>query len=218
MNPLPSRPTRVVSIRPLRRALLLGAAASTLALAGCDRLAAMFGGSGAGFHGVDITGAGYARDFSLPDPQGQVRSLGDYRGKVVVVFFGFTQCPDVCPTTMTEMAQVRDKLGADGERVQTVFITVDPERDTPEILAAYLSNFGSGFVGLRGTPEQTAATAKEFRVFYSKQKGRTPDSYTIDHTAASFVFDPKGQVRLYVRYGTEVEALASDLRRLLGGA
>ena len=132
-----------------------------------------------------------------------------------MVFFGFTQCPDVCPTTMAELAQVKKSLGADGERIQGIFVTVDPERDTPELLKAYMGSFDPSFVALRGNAEQTAATAKEFKVFYAKVPGKTEGSYTIDHTAGSYVFDASGKLRLFVRYGSGAEAFAADLKALL---
>lgn len=164
---------------------------------------------------MDITGAEYARDFALPDQDGKLRSLKDFAGKVVVVFFGYTQCPDVCPTTMQELAQVKQMLGTDGERLQAVFVTVDPARDTPELLKAYMANFDSSFVALRGTPEATAATAKHFKVFYAKVPGRTEGSYTIDHTAGAYVFDTKGRVRLFTRHGMGPEAMLQDLKQLM---
>ena len=167
------------------------------------------------FKAVDITGAEYAKDFQLPDANGQVRGLKDFQGKAVVVFFGYTQCPDVCPTTLTELAQAKKLLGADGAKVQGVFITVDPERDTPEVLKAYMANFDPSFVALRGSPEQTAAVAKDFKVYYKKVEGKTPTSYTMDHSAASYVYDPQGRLRLYTRYGTGPQALADDLKLLL---
>jgi protein SCO1/2 len=169
----------------------------------------------AAFQGVDITGAEYAKELNLTDPDGKPRQLADFKGKVTVVFFGYTQCPDVCPTTLLELAQVKKSLGADGARVQGVFVTVDPERDTPELLKAYVANFGADFVALRGTPEQTKATAKSFKVFYSKVPGKTETSYTVDHTAGSYVFDAQGRVRLFTRYGMGAEALTSDLKLLL---
>ena len=181
-----------------------------LAAAGCS-------GSKPQFKAVDITGAEYARDFPLPDTAGRVRSIGEFKGKAVVVFFGYTQCPDVCPTTMTELAQARKLLGADGARVQGIFITVDPERDTPEVLKAYMANFDPSFIALRGTAEQTAAVAKDFKVYYKKVEGKTPTSYTMDHSAASFVYDPQGKLRLYTRYGVGPQALADDLKLLLQG-
>jgi protein SCO1/2 len=170
------------------------------------------------FKGIDITGAEYARQLALPDASGKPRTLADFKGKVVVVFFGFTQCPDVCPTALAEIAEVKQKLGADGDRVQSVFVTVDPERDTPELVGAYVAAFGRDFVALRGTLEQTQAAAKEFKVFFAKVPGRTEGSYTMDHTAGSFVFDPAGRIRLFVRNGAGVEAMASDIKLLLAGA
>jgi protein SCO1 len=196
------------------RRLILGASlAGALALAGCDRA----GTAPAAFKAIDITGAEYAQGFDLPDAQGQRRTLADFKGKVTLVFFGFTHCPDVCPTTMLELAQVKKALGADGERVQGIFITVDPERDTPELLKAYVNNFDPSFVALRGTDEETKALAKSFKVFYAKVPGKVEGQYTMDHTAASFVFDPKGKIRLYTRYGSGAEALQSDLKLLLDG-
>ena len=167
------------------------------------------------FSSIDLTGADYAKDFQLPDQDGKLRSLKDFQGKVVVVFFGYTQCPDVCPTTMTELAQVKKLLGADGDKLQAVFITVDPERDTPAVLQAYMANFDPGFIALRGTPEQVASTAKDFKVFYKKTEGKTPTSYGMDHSAASYVYDTRGQLRLYTRYGSGAQALASDIKLLL---
>jgi protein SCO1 len=197
-------------VKPLR--LLLTTLALATVLLGCDQLGST---SAQSFKGVDITGAEYARTLSLPDQYGKPRTLDDFKGKVTVVFFGYTQCPDVCPTTMAELAQVKKALGKDGERVQGVFITVDPERDTPETLKAYMASFDPSFVALRGTPEETKATAKEFKVFYAKVPGKVEGSYTMDHTAGSYVIDPKGKVRLFVRYGLPAEALTADLKALL---
>ncbi len=197
-----------------RRALFALAALTSALLAGCDKP-----GSGPGpaasFKAVDITGAEYARTLSLQDPDGKTRTLADFKGKVTVVFFGYTQCPDVCPTTMAELAQVKKSLGKDGERVQGVFVTVDPARDTPELLKAYMGSFDPSFVALRGSADETAATAKEFKVFYAKVPGKTEGSYTMDHTAGSYVFDAAGKVRLFVRYGSGADALAADLKTLL---
>jgi protein SCO1/2 len=167
------------------------------------------------FSAVDLTGAEYAKDFQLPDTEGKVRSLKDFRGKAVVVFFGFTQCPDVCPTTLAEIAQAKQLLGPDGAKVQGIFVTVDPERDTPEVLKAYMANFGPDFIALRGSPEQLAAVAKDFKVYYKKVEGKTPGSYTMDHSAASFVYDTQGRLRLYSRYGSGPQALANDIKQLL---
>ena len=189
-------------------ALLLG-----LGLTACDKIG--LPSSKAAFNGVDITGAEYARSLSLPDQNGQPRTLADFKGKVIVVFFGYTQCPDVCPTTMVELAQVKKALGKDGERVQGVFVSIDPERDTPEILKTYMASFDPSFVALRGSVEQAQAAAKEFKVFFAKVPGKTEGSYTMDHTAGSYVFDPSGKVRLFVRYGAGADALASDIKTLL---
>lgn len=169
----------------------------------------------ASFHATDITGADYAKDFALVDFDGKPRTLADFKGKVVVVFFGYTQCPDVCPTTLLELAQARKQLGADGARVQGVFVSLDPERDTPEVLKAYVANFGADFVGLRGDEEETRAAAKEFKIFYAKVPGKTEGSYTVDHTAGSYVIDAQGRVRLFERYAIGPEKLAADLRILL---
>jgi protein SCO1 len=191
-----------------RRAWMAGMLA--LALAACEKKKQVF-------KATDISGANYGQGLSLTDQDGKVRTLADFKGKLAVIFFGFTQCPDVCPTTMAELAQAKKLLGADGDKVQGIFITVDPERDTPEILKSYATAWDPSFIALRGTPEQTAATAKDFKVFYSKVPGKEPGSYTVDHSAASFVFDTQGQLRLYVRYGAGAEALASDLKALLAG-
>ena len=193
----------------IRGGLAVWALGLAMALAGCDRSPAP------SFKAIDITGADYARELSLTDPDGKRRSLAEFKGRVVVVFFGFTQCPDVCPTTLVELATVKKQLGADGDRVQGIFVTVDPERDTPELLKAYVDNFGAGFVALRGTPEETLTTAKHFKVFFAKVPGKTEGSYTVDHTAGSYVFDPQGRVRLFTRHGTGPEALAQDVKLLL---
>ncbi len=167
------------------------------------------------FKSIDLTGADYAQGFSLTDHNGQLRTLKDFAGKVVVVFFGFTQCPDVCPTSMAELAQVKQLLGPDGDKLQAIFITVDPERDTPELLKAYMGNFDPTFLALRPTPEQLPQVAKDFKIYYKKVEGKTPGSYTMDHSAGSYVFDTQGHVRLYNRYGAGAEVLASDIRLLL---
>jgi protein SCO1/2 len=168
------------------------------------------------FRGVDITGAEYAQGWELADQNGQVRTIKDFAGKVVIVFFGYTQCPDVCPTSMQELAEVKRLLGQDGERLQGVFITVDPDRDTPELLKSYMANFDPSFVALRAsTPEQLAQVTKEFKIYYKKVEGKTPTSYTMDHSAGSFTFDPQGRVRLYNRYGSGAAALVEDVKILL---
>lgn len=170
------------------------------------------------FRGVDVTGAEYARDFALPDADGQMRSMKDFAGKVVVVFFGYTQCPDVCPTSMSELAEVKRALGADGDKLQGIFVTVDPERDTPEMLKAYMASFDPGFLALRGTPEQLAAVAKDFKIYYKRVDGQTPTSYTMDHSAGSYVYDTAGRLRVYHRYGSGAQSLAADVRALLDEA
>lgn len=170
------------------------------------------------FKAIDITGAGYAQQLELPDVTGQRRTLADFKGKLVIVFFGFAQCPDVCPATLAEIADARQRLGADGAQVQPIFVTVDPERDTAPVLKEYVAAFGPDVVALRGDLEQTQAAAKAFKVYFAKVPGKDPGSYTIDHTAGAFVFDREGRVRLFARYGAGAEALAHDLRLLLAGA
>ncbi len=167
------------------------------------------------FKSIDITGADYAKGFSLTDHNGVPRSLPDFKGKVVVVFFGFTQCPDVCPTALAEMAEVKRKLGSQGDRLQGIFITVDPERDSEEVLKAYMANFDPSFIALRPTMAQLPEVAKAFKIYYKKSEGQTATSYTMDHSAGSYVFDPAGSVRLYARSGSGSEALASDVALLL---
>ncbi len=180
-------------------------------LGGCDKLTTRT----PSFQNTDVTGLDYAKGFSLVDHTGAARTLADYRGKVVVLFFGFTQCPDVCPTTMAEMATVVKELGPAGDDVQVLFVTLDPERDTQELLAAYVPAFDKRFVGLRGDAAATARTAKEFKVFYAKVPGSEPGSYTLDHTAGSYVFDKEGKLRLFVRHGQGTDAIVHDLRQLL---
>ncbi len=170
------------------------------------------------FKGVDITGADYAKDFALPDQNGQLRTLKDFAGKAVVVFFGYTQCPDVCPTTLQELQQVKRLLGADGEKLQAIFVTVDPERDTAELLKAYMESFDPSFVALRPGPEQLQALLKDFKIYAKKVDGKTATSYTMDHSAQSYIYDPQGRLRLYSRYGSGPQAMADDLRLLLKGA
>lgn len=205
-----------------RRLLALAlAAAAVTGLAGCDKAAPpppVVAGQG-GFNGVDITGADYGRELALTDAAtGKRRTLADFKGKVSIVFFGYTQCPDVCPTTLGELAQIKKSLGADGERLQVVFVTVDPERDTPEVLKAYMANFDPSFVALRGSADETKAAAREFKVFYAKVPGRKEGSYTMDHTAGSYVIDSHGRLRLFERYGAPPEVLTADLKKLLAAA
>jgi len=167
------------------------------------------------FTAIDITGADYAQDFELTDHNGKLRTLKDFQGKVVMMFFGYTQCPDVCPTSMAEMAEIKRLLGKDGERIQCLFVSVDPERDKPEMLKAYMENFDPTFLALYTTPEKTALIAKQYKVYYKKVDGPTPTSYTIDHTAGSYVYDTLGKLRLFTRYGTKPELTAADVKVLL---
>ena len=162
-----------------------------------------------------MTGSSFGRDFELADPSGRVRTLADYRGKAVAVFFGYTQCPDVCPTTLATLADAMKKLGPDADRVQVVFITVDPQRDTPELLAAYVPAFDARFVGLRGDAAATERTAREFKVIYQKVPGSAPGRYTIDHSAGTFLFDPQGRLRVFEGNAASADIFVHDLRTLL---
>jgi protein SCO1/2 len=188
---------------------MLGAA---VLAAGCDKLSTKT----PHFTNTDVTGLDYAKGFSLTDHTGKPRTLQDFKGKVVVLFFGYTQCPDVCPTTMAEMAAVMKELGPAAKDVQVLFVTLDPERDTQELLAAYVPAFHPSFIGLYGDKEATARTAKEFKVFYAKTaSGDDPKNYTVDHTAGSYVFDREGKLRLFVRHNGGPGPIAADLRQLL---
>ncbi len=189
----------------LLRLLLL---ASLAIGAGCQR-------GDPGFRSTDITGAEFGKDFSLVDHTGKHRSLADFRGKVVVVFFGFTHCPDVCPTTLAELASAMKKIGAESDKVQVLLVTVDPERDSAAVLGPYVTAFDSRFLALRGSAEETAQVAKEFKVIYQKVAGSKPENYTMDHSAGSYVFDAQGRIRLYVGYGQGSEVFAQDIARLL---
>ncbi len=169
------------------------------------------------FKSTDISGSDWGKGFTLTDPQGQTRRLADFKGKAVVVFFGYTQCPDVCPTTLLAMREVLNRLGDDASRVQVVFITLDPARDTAQMLAEYVGAFHASFIGLRGDIATTAATARDFKVFYAIQPGSTPGSYSIDHSTGSYAFDPEGRLRLLVRHGEDPGNVAADLKLLLAG-
>lgn len=195
----------------MRRRLMLAAPAlAALWLAGCDS-------ARPAFRNTDITGAEFGKGFELVDHEGRPRTLADYRGKVVTIFFGYTHCPDVCPATLVEMAQVMKLLGDRSDKVQVLFVTLDPERDTQALLASYVPAFDKRFVGLYGSPEATAKTAKEFKVFYQKvvAPGAAPGIYTIDHSAGSFAFDAQGRLRLFIKHGQGAEPLAQDLARLI---
>jgi protein SCO1/2 len=195
-------------VLPRAAALLLGAG---LLLAGCSPKAPPFAGT-------DISGASFGRDFALTDHHGQRRRLADFRGQAVVLFFGYTHCPDVCPTTMERFSQVLQRLGpADAARVQVIFVTLDPERDTREVLARYVPFFQASFLGLTGSPEEIAAMAQEFRVYYSKRPATGGGGYSLDHWAGAYAFDPAGRLRLYLAPELPVDAVAADLRRLLAG-
>jgi protein SCO1/2 len=174
--------------------------------------------SKASFASIDITGADYAKGFELTDHNGKVRHLSDFAGKVVLMFFGYTQCPDVCPTTMTEMLEIKKALGADGDRLQVLFVTVDPERDTADLLKAYMENFDPSFLALYTTPQKLVELTKDYKIYYKKVEGQTPTSYSMDHSAGSYLYDPKGQLRLFTRYGSPKEALTKDIQTLLSGA
>jgi protein SCO1/2 len=195
---------------PLRRQALRVLAATPVAclLAACSPDAQKF-------KSIDITGADYAKGFALADHNGAQRTLADFKGKVVVVFFGFTQCPDVCPTALADLAEVKRLLGPQGDKLQGLFVSVDPERDTAEVLKAYMTNFDPGFLALRPTAEQLPEVAKAFKIFYKKVEGPTPTSYTMEHSAGSYVFDPQGRVRLYTRQAVGAQGLAEDLALLL---
>ena len=197
--------------RAVSRALLALAAACAVGvgLSACDR-------GGQKFQNTDIGGTDIGKEgFALTDHKGVARSLADYRGKVVALFFGFTHCPDVCPTTMVEMAEAVKLLGPKGDQVQVLFVTVDPERDTPEMLASYVPAFHPGFVGLWGTPEDIERTAKAFKVFYQKTRSPSSDSYSVDHSAGSYLFDRDGRIRVFTRYGVGAQSLAHDMGILL---
>jgi protein SCO1 len=186
----------------------LVAALLTLCLAACGPATPKFEGS-------DVTGVDFGRDFRLNDPTGAPKTLADFRGKVVVLFFGYTQCPDFCPTTLSELAAAMKQLGPDAARVQVLFVSIDPERDTPALLARYVPAFYPSFLGLSGDAAATAATAKEFKIIYQKQPGPTPGTYTMDHSAGTYLFDPRGRLRVYESYGQGPAAFARDIGELL---
>jgi protein SCO1 len=196
----------------MRRAVAFVVAACAVALlAGCAP-------EGPKFKASDVTGSSFGRDFALTDHTGKPRTLADFRGKAVVMFFGYTQCPDVCPTTLGTLAEAMKALGPEGDRVQVLFVTVDPERDTQALLAQYVPAFDPRFVGLYGDAAATERVAKEFKVIFQKQPGASPDSYTVDHSAGVFVFDPQGRLRLYVSHGRGPDVYVHDLRELLRAA
>jgi len=189
----------------------LWAALTVLALAACSPEKPIF-------NSIDVTGADYAKGFTLTDHNGQSRSLSDFRGKAVVLFFGYTQCPDVCPTSMAELAEIKRLLASDGDKLQGVFVTVDPARDTTELLKAYMTNFDPSFVAFTPTPEQLSVVAKDYKIYYKRVEGQTPTSYSMDHSAGSYVYDTQGRLRLYSRYGMGAKLLAQDIQTLLNTA
>jgi protein SCO1 len=199
-------------------ATMRGLASRSAACATAALLALATGCSPEPFAGSNVSGAAYGGRIELPDTQGRVRTLADFRGKAVVVFFGFMNCPDVCPTTLAEAAQALAALGKHGDKVQVLFVSVDPERDTPELLARYVSAFDARFLALRGDAEATARTAREFRVFSQKGAPDAAGAYAVDHSAGLYLIDPKGKLRVYLGPGKGAQALAHDLRLLLEGA
>lgn len=182
---------------------------TTFLLAGCEPAKPTF-------NAVDITGiAGYGDDFRLTDHTGKPRTMADFRGKAVAIFFGFTQCPDVCPTTLSEMKQAMQLIGKDSDKLQVLFITIDPKRDTPTLLSQYVPSFNPSFLGLYGDAAATAKVAKDFKIIYREVPGKTPDSYSMDHSAGTLVFDPQGRLRLFMNYGLTADKIAADIKRLL---
>lgn len=193
----------------MKRFLITGLLLAVVVLAGCDKP-----DSGPKFKLTDVTGANFGKELALTDHNGKPRTLADFRGKVVTVFFGFTHCPDVCPTTLAEMALVAKELGRDADKLQVLFVTVDPERDTREVLSRYVPSFNSSFLGLYGNAEQTARAAKDFKIFIQKQPS-SGGSYNVDHSAGTYILDQQGRLRLFAQYGRGAAALLHDIRVLL---
>lgn len=200
----------IVASSLARRCLLVLVCACCVVLAGCNR-----SGNSLSFKATDVSGADFGRELQLTDFTGQPRKLADFHGKVVVVFFGYTHCPDVCPTTMSELASAMKKLGPDADKVQVLFVTADPERDTADILKQYVTAFDSRFLGLRGTPEQTAQAAKDFKVLIQKNAGSDPNNYTVDHSSGTYLYDREGKLRVYVSYGQGADVFVHDIAELL---
>lgn len=195
----------------VRAGLALGACLTVLGLVACSP-------KPLSFNGVDITGADSGRTLAWTGANGQVQQLKDLKGRVALVFFGYSQCPDVCPTSLTELKEIKESLGRQGQKVQVIFITVDPERDTPEVLKAYVANFGDDIISISPEPEQLKAWAKEFNIYYDRVNGPTPTSYTMEHTAGYYIYDTQARLRLFSRYGTPKEALSADIQTLLKDA
>ena len=194
------------------RGIAAALAGAMFFLAACDKLLSP---PKTPFKGIDVTGAPMGGELRLTDHNGAPRSLADFRGKVVVVTFGYTQCPDVCPTTLADLSSAVKKLGADSARVQVLFVTVDPKRDTPQLLRQYVPAFHPDFLGLYGDAAATSKAKKDFKVYAQERPGKSAESYTVDHTAQTFAFDREGRLRLVMGYGMTPEAMASDLRILL---
>lgn len=189
---------------------------ASLMLGGCHSSATPDSSSAlTGLHGTDITGADFANTLQLTDHTGKPTQLSDFKGKVVVLFFGYTHCPDICPTTMSELANAMKKMGANSDQIQVLFVTLDPERDTPSVLAQYVPSFDKRFIGLYGSPDQIANVASNFKIFYSKQQEQGQSGYTIDHSAGVYVFDKQGKIRIYLKYGQKPQEIADDLSKLL---
>jgi protein SCO1 len=169
------------------------------------------------FHNTDLTGATFGRQFALNDHHGQRRSLADFKGKVVVIFFGYTSCPDICPTMLSRLAEVMQALGPLADKVQVLFVTVDPERDTEARLKDFVPWFYPSFIGLRGDTAQTKAVSDEFRIFSARREVGSQLGYLLDHSAGAYVHDPTGHLRLYIRDTASVDEITADIRRLLAG-
>jgi protein SCO1/2 len=195
-----------------RMAAALACAAVLASLTGCEKL---FAPAKSPFNGIDVTGTEMGGSLRLDDATGASRTLADWRGKVVVVSFGFTHCPDVCPTTLADLAKAVRQLGNDAANVQVLFVTVDPKRDSREVIGQYVPNFHPSFVGLRGDEAATLAATKAFHVYAKERPGASPESYTVDHSSQTFVLDREGRLRLILPYGSKPEAMASDLKVLL---
>ncbi len=214
MDRVPFAKAKATSRSARRRLLAALASGAALALLpACQRQAAADGAVAGRFRGLDITGASYGRRFDLTDQHGQRRTLADFKGRVVMLYFGFAQCPDVCPTALARAAQVKRQLGEQGSRLQVLFVTVDPERDTPAMLREYMAAFDPDFLALTGTPDEIKAAADEFRAFYKKVP--TGSSYTMDHSALSYLFDPQGRIRVALRHAQSADEYLADVRTLL---
>jgi len=196
----------------VKRRIAVALAAAALAVAACDKL---LPNAKSPFNGIDVTGAPFGGDFKLADAAGRERTLAEFRGKVVVLVFGYTQCPDVCPTTLADFAGALKRLGPEASRVQLLFVTVDPQRDTPQLLKEYVPAFNPSFIGLRGDEAATNKVTRDFRIYVNRNDKKGGANYTVDHAAQSFVFDPSGKLRLVIGYGMEQDKIASDLRVLM---